>query len=61
MCLAKGKPMTNYKNLRPLYEFLKLKNIPRKLWDDSLGWEIAKHLYYPILASIKVVIKGPSF
>jgi hypothetical protein len=30
MFLAKGKPMTNYKNLRRLYEFFKLKNTPKK-------------------------------
>jgi hypothetical protein len=60
MCLAQGKPMINYKYLRPLYKFLKLKKNSRKLWNDSLGWEIAKHLHYPILASIKIVIKGPS-
>jgi uncharacterized protein (DUF697 family) len=60
MCLAHGKPMIDYKNLRPLHEILNLKNIYGKFWNDSLGSEIVKHLHYPILASIKVVIKGPS-
>jgi len=60
MCLAQGKPMIDYKDLRPLYEILNLKNIFGKLWNDFLGWEIVKHLHYQILASIKVVIKGPS-
>ncbi len=35
MLLVEGRPMTNYKDLWPLYhEFLKLKNTFNKHWSD---------------------------
>jgi hypothetical protein len=40
-----GKATTDYKDLRHEYEFLKLKNIPKKHWNDSSSWEIVKHLH----------------
>jgi hypothetical protein len=42
---AFGKAMTNYKGLKHQYEFLKLKNIPKKHWSDASIWEIIKHLH----------------
>jgi hypothetical protein len=55
MLLVEGKPMTNYKDLWPLYhEFLKLKNILKKHWNDFSNWEIMEHLHNQVLASIKV-------
>ncbi len=60
MFLVEGKPMTNYKNLRRLYEFLKLKNIPKKYYNDYLGWEIMEHFHNQVLATTKVVIRGPN-
>jgi hypothetical protein len=61
MLLTEGKPMTNYKNLRPLYEFLKLKSTPNKHYNDSLGWEIVEHLHNQILSTIKIAIWGAKF
>jgi hypothetical protein len=58
MFLAQGKPMADYKYLRPLYEFLKLKNTPKKHWSNSSSWEIAKHLHNQVLAATKVIIWG---
>ncbi len=40
-----GKVTTDYKDLKHEYEFLKLKNIPKKHWNDSSSWEIVKHLH----------------
>ncbi len=34
--------MTNYEDFRPLYDFLKLKNNPKKHWINMIGWEIGK-------------------
>jgi hypothetical protein len=56
MLLAQEKPMTKYKDLKSLYEFLKLKNTPKKHWSDSLGWEIEEYVHNQILATSKVVI-----
>jgi hypothetical protein len=53
--------MTDYKYLKPLYEFLKLKNIPKKHGNDSLGWQIAKHLHNQVLITIEVVVQGVKF
>jgi hypothetical protein len=38
-----------------------LKNIPNKDGNDSLGWQIAKHLHNQILTTIKVVVQGVGF
>jgi hypothetical protein len=61
MLFAQGKPMTDYKYLRPLYEFLKLKNTPKKHWNDFSSWEILKYLHNQVLVTTKVAIHGAKF
>jgi len=53
--------MNDYKYLKLLYEFLKLKNIPKKHGNDSLSWQTTKHLHNQVLATIEVVIQGVKF
>jgi hypothetical protein len=33
--------MTHYESLKNLFTFQKLKNNPKKHWNDSFGWEMA--------------------
>jgi hypothetical protein len=61
MILAQGKPMTDYKYLRPMYECLKPKNTPKKHWNDSSSWEITKHLHNQVLVTTKATIQGAKF
>jgi hypothetical protein len=59
MLLSKGKPMTNYEDFRPLYDFLKWKNNPKKHWINMIGWEIAKCFQNKILTLVGLQFMGP--
>jgi hypothetical protein len=43
MLLDKRKPMTNYEDFKTLYDFLKLKNNPKKHLTNMTSWEIIEH------------------
>jgi hypothetical protein len=36
--------MVEYEALKPLYEYLMVKNMPKKHWSGAYGWEIGKHI-----------------
>ena len=45
--------MTEYKALRDLLKYLKIKHMPTKYWSDNFGWELAKHIYLVVLDKLK--------
>lgn len=61
MLLNKRKPMSNYEDFKPLFSFLNLKNNLKKHWNDTIGWEIVKHVHNQVLATSKFGIQATMF
>jgi len=61
MLLNKQKPMINYKDFKPFFSFLNLKNNPKKHWNDTIGWEIVEHVHNQVLATSKFGIQATMF
>ncbi len=61
--LNKGKPMINYEDFQPLYEFLKFRSNPKNLKHLSSGasWEITKYIQNEVLKAIKLVVQNSNF
>ncbi len=60
MLLNKSKPMTNYEDLKPFYEFLKLKNNPKKHWIDTTWWELLNISKIKSWQLVRLLFMGPS-
>jgi len=54
--LTHGHPMCNYKREQYLLMHLKLRNLPKKHWLKSTGWEMNKHSYMIVLTTLKNVV-----
>jgi len=59
--LSKGKPMIDYEDFKPLFEFLKFQFIPKKHWIDGVHWEMAKHINNEMKKAIKTIIQNEKF
>jgi len=59
--LGKGKPMIDYEDFKPLFEFLKLRFIPKKCWIDGACWEMAKRINNEMKKAIKTIIQNAKF
>jgi hypothetical protein len=42
--LSKGKPIIDYENFHPLYEFFENLISPQKHWFDGASWEITGYI-----------------
>lgn len=49
--------MVEYEALKPIYECLRVKNMPKKHWNGAYGWEIGKHIHLQVLKALKAVVR----
>jgi hypothetical protein len=54
--LKNGRPMTNFGNLKDLFEFLKFANALKKHWIYSNGWGMAKAMHNMVFIKMKMVL-----
>ena len=54
--LCHGRPMCDYEREQYLLRHLKVKNLPRKHWSESSGWEMSEHIHVCVLAALKAVV-----
>jgi hypothetical protein len=61
--LSKGKPMINYEDFQPLYQFLKFRTNPTNLKHLSNGanWEITNYIQNQVLKATKLVVQNSNF
>jgi hypothetical protein len=59
--LKSNQPMTNFKNMKTLLNFLKVKNTPCKHWSDFMNCKMAKTMHCIIIQSTKVVIQKAKY
>ncbi len=57
--LNKGKPMINYEDFQPLYEFLKFQSNPKNLkhLSNVASWEITKYIQNQVLKATKLAVQ----
>jgi hypothetical protein len=53
--------MVEYEALKPLYEYLRVENMPKKHWSGAYGWEIGKHIHLRVLKALKVVVTSAKY
>jgi hypothetical protein len=53
--------MIDYENFKPLFEFLKLRFIPKKHWIDGAHWEMVEHMHNEMKKAIKAIIQNAKF
>jgi hypothetical protein len=51
--LENGQPMVEYEYLKPLFEFLKVKNLPKKHWTNASRWVMGGTYSLPCFESFK--------
>jgi hypothetical protein len=56
--LSHGRPMCDFEREQYLLRHLKVKNVPRKHWSETNGWEMGEHLHGCVLAALKVVVQS---
>jgi len=55
--LSHSHPLCHYEREHFLFRHLKIKNLPRKYWSESLGWEMSEHLHACVLTTLKHVMQ----
>jgi hypothetical protein len=53
--------MVEYETLKPLHEYLMVKNMPKKHWNVAYEWEIGKHIHLQDLKALKVVVTRANY
>ena len=56
--LSHGCPMCDYEREQYLLRHLKVKNLPRKHWSETSGWEMSEHLHASILSALMFVVRS---
>jgi hypothetical protein len=56
--LSHGHPMCDFEPEQYLLRHLKVKNVPRKHWSETSGWEMGEHLHGCVLAALKAVVQS---
>ena len=56
--LAHGRPMCDYEREQYLLRHLKVKNLPRKHWSETSGWEMSEHLHGSVLSALMSVVRS---
>jgi hypothetical protein len=59
--LLKNGKLTNFENLKELFEFLKFVNAPKKHWTYSSEWGMARAMHNVILKQMKMVLEQNKF
>jgi len=54
-------PMVEYEVLKLLFEYLRMKNMPKKHWKDAYGWEVGKNIHLQVLKVLKVIMIGAKY
>ncbi len=54
-------PMTNYENLKDLFQFVKMKNGSRKHWFDTIGWGMKEAMHVMLMEAIKAIVPKTTF
>jgi hypothetical protein len=50
--------MYDYEREQYLLRHLKVKNVPRKHWSETSGWEMGEHVHGCVLAALKAVLQS---
>lgn len=50
--------MFKYEALWPLFQFMKVKILPKKHWSDAYGWEMGEYIDAQVLKALKVIVMG---
>lgn len=53
--------MSEYESDQELLVHLKVQNLPRKHWTESLGWKIREHMHLIVLKAFKATVTKASF
>jgi hypothetical protein len=56
--LSHGRPMVDYERCHALFEHLRVKNMPKKHWSESMGWDISEHMHMSVLKALKSAVQG---
>ncbi len=51
------QPLINSKNMKMLFNFLKVKNMPHKRYNDSTYLEMVKMMHHIVMQSMKIVVQ----
>ncbi len=50
--------MFKYEALWPLFQFMKVKILPKTHWSDAYGWEMGEYIDVQVLKALKVIMMG---
>jgi hypothetical protein len=56
--LCNGRPMVDYCKTQHLLRHLNVKNLPKKHWCKTSGWEMSEHIESMVLHALKTLLKG---
>ena len=59
--LMQGRSITQYEDMRDLFEILGVPDFPKKHWSITIGWEMADHLAMTLAEHTKEVISKSRF
>ena len=54
--LSHGRPMCDYEYEQYLLRHLRVKNVPRKHWSETSGWEMSEHMHGCVLDALKAML-----
>ncbi len=56
--LRHGRPMCDYERTMTLFLHLKVKNVPKKHWSETSGWEMSEHMHGCVLSALKSAVQS---
>jgi hypothetical protein len=56
--LSHGHPMVDYCESQHLLRYLNVKNVPKKHWCETSGWEMSEHIEVVVLDALRKLIRG---
>ena len=59
--LSHGRPMCDYEHEQYLLRHLKVKNLPKKHWSETSGWEMSEHMHATVLLRLKSLVQSARF
>ncbi len=59
--ISRGKPMTNYKNMKKLLQFFDFKCSPKMHWFNTIGWGMAISMHELVINKTKGLVQATRF
>jgi hypothetical protein len=56
--LSHGHPMVDYCESQHLLRYLNVKNVPKKHWCETSGWEMSEHIEVVVLDALRKLIRN---